>query len=423
MHRVLPPIGVAWLAAGLMAGGLACNALVEGPDAFALVGKSTCDGTCVDAGGAESEPPAEAGPKEPRGPDPLSPWPMIGANAAHTARVSVKASTMSGKLAHWQVKPGVPPSAGPAVDGDGAAYFTTTTGKLISVALDGTVRWSRDLGAASRCTPALGNGAVYATSKKGLTAFAVDGTQKWNVPQGSASSPVVVDDGTILVTDVAGVHAVSPEGTVKWSYPSPGGTELRGDAVAVADDGVIYAVRTGLHAIAPNGVGLWIAPVGDLLAPPPVLADGKLFVGSGTDLVAVRTSDHGVAWKRSVTNRLRASPAIDTNGRLYYFSGTFLEWVEPVEGLGSPTQIEVGITRSFQPAVDGRNHAYLASRTDADLSSVVTFRNAIEQSDSWTLSQGDLEPLGFAFGRDGTVFYSASSPTNTEAGYVIAIRP
>lgn len=405
-----------------MAGGLACNALVEGPDAFALR-ESACDGACVDAGGPGSEAPPEAGPKEPRGPDPLSPWPMIGANAAHTARVSVKASTMSGKLAHWQVKPGVPPSAGPSVDGDGAAYFTTTTGKLVSIALDGTVRWSRDLGGASRCTPALGNGAVYATSKKGLTAFAIDGQQKWTVPQGSASSPVVMDDGTILVTDVAGVHAASPEGTVKWSYPSPGGTELRGDAVAVADDGVIYAVRSGLHAIAPDGMGLWVAPVGDLLAPPPVLADGKIYVASGSDLVAVRTSDHGVAWRRPVTSRLRASPAIDANGRLYYFSGTELEWVEPVEGLGSPVPVELGITRPFQPAIDGRNYAYLATRANSDVGSVATFRSAVEQSDSWTISFGDLEPLGFAFGRDGTVFFSASSPTNSEAGYVIAIRP
>ena len=130
-----------------------------------------------------------------------------------------------------------------------------------------------------------------------------------------------------------------------------------------------------------------------------------------------------MAWRRPVTNRLRASPAIDASGSLYYFSGKQLEWVEPREGLGSLPLRDVAIERPFQPAVDGRNHAYLASRADREGGDVATFVGAIEQSESWNLSLGDLEPLGFAFGRDGTVFFSASSPTGSEPGYVIAIRP
>ncbi len=424
MRRFIGATGLAVLVGGTFAGAVACNALVDAPDSFVLrPSGSACDGACLDAEPADAKAATDGASMAPRGPDPLSPWPMLGGNAGHTARSDVTASTLGGKLAHWQVKPGVPPSSGPVVDGDGAAYFTTTAGKLISVALDGTIRWSRDLGGASRCSPALGNGAVYATAKTGLTAHGVDGVKLWSVTVGGGSSPVVTADGTVIVTDVAGVHAVTPEGTIKWSYASPGGVDLRGDAVAVDDDGVIYAVRKGLHALSPDGVALWVVPWGDFLSPPPVLVDGKVYIGSGSDLVAVRTSDHGVAWKRAVTSRLRASPSIDAQGRLYYVSGTELEWVSPVDGVGTLPLNDLGISRPFQAAVDGRGRAYLATRMGADGTLLTTFDKAAEKSETWTLSLGDGEPLGMAFGRDGTVFVSVSSPTSSEPGYVIAIRP
>jgi len=280
---------------------------------------------------------------------------MVGGNAAHTGRVAITGSSLTGKTAHWQLKPGGTPSAGPAVDGEGTAYLTTTNGTLISIAIDGTIRWSRMLGAASRCTPALGNGAVYATAKTGLTAFTTDGVKQWTVSVGGASSPVVAADGTIYVTDVAGVHAVSPDGAVKWTYAAPGGTDLRGDAVALGDDGVIYAVRSGLHAIAPSGAALWVAPQGDLLAPAPVIANGRIYVGFAADLVALRLDDQAVAWKRPVTTRLRASPAVDKGGLLYYLSGKELEFVSGEDGVGNLPLNDLAITRPFQPAIDGRN--------------------------------------------------------------------
>lgn len=395
----------------------ACGALVVEPEAFSLRDAPSCDGPCpADAALADKD-------ASPVGPDPRAPWPMVGANAAHTGRVAINGSTLSGKSARWKLKPGGTPSAGPAVDGDGTAYLTTTAGMLISVALDGTIRWSHMLGAASRCTPALGNGAVYATATTGLAAFTNDGVKQWTVGVGGASSPVIGADGTIYVTDVAGVHAVSPEGAVKWTYAAPGGTDLRGDAVALDDDGVIYAVRNGLHAISPNGAALWVAPQGDLLAPAPVIANDRIYVGSAMDLVALRVGDHAVAWKRPVTSRLRASPAVDRDGLVYYFSGAVLEWVSGADGLGNLPLNDLAITRPFQAAIDGRNVAYLATRKDVDASLVTTFKGTREGAETFTLSFGDLEPIGFAIGKDGTVFVAAASPTNAEPGYVIAIAP
>ncbi len=406
--------------------GVACNALVEGPDAFSL--RSTapgCDGPCAgeDAGPEPLAPDAEAGVGV-LGPDRRAPWPMLGANAAHSGRVTIKASTMSGKISHWKVLPGVPPSAGPAVDGDGVAYFTTTTGTLVAVALDGTIRWTRALGGPSRCTPALGNGAIYATASTGLTAFSPAGDKLWSVAAGAASSPVIAADGTVYVTDVAGVHALSPAGAVTWTYASPGGTALRGDAVAIGDDGVIYAVRNGLHAISPSGVRLWLAPQGDVMAPPPVVAGGKIYIGSGNSLVALRADTHQVAWSSPLTTpALRASPAVDKNGLLYFFDGKILEWISGEDGvLNLPTN-DLGVTRPFQPMVDGRGNVYVAEQ-DMDGVIVTTRRGTSPTSESWSLGLGDdVQPIGFAIGNDGTVFLSAASPSNTARGFVIAIAP
>lgn len=57
---------------------------------------------------------------------------------------------------------------------------------------------------------------------------------------------------------------------------------------------MIYALRDGLRAISPAGALLWVSQWGDLLAPPPVVANGKVYVGSASLIVAVKESDHAL---------------------------------------------------------------------------------------------------------------------------------
>lgn len=119
----------------------ACGALVDSPDAFSLrpsgPESAACDGVCLDVESGRPDGAVDGEATEVAGPDPLAPWPMVGANPAHTGRVAITRSTMSGKLSRWKLLPGVPPSAGPAVDGKGTAYSTTTAGTLIAVGSTG----------------------------------------------------------------------------------------------------------------------------------------------------------------------------------------------------------------------------------------------------------------------------------------------
>ena len=119
----------------------ACNALIEDPAAFKLRATGTGDGGPHDDAGSEV------------GVDPNAPWPMLGANAAHTSRVEIDGSPLrSTKARALKMTNASPPSAGPAVDGDGTAYIVSTDGKLTGFRVDGSF-WQESLGGAARCTP------------------------------------------------------------------------------------------------------------------------------------------------------------------------------------------------------------------------------------------------------------------------------
>lgn len=412
-------IGPALASAGALLA--ACNALVESPESFVLAPAAGCDGgDCgVDAGAPDAAPEAA-----PAGPDPRAPWPMLGGGPGHASRTTVRASTLSGKLARWIIKPGVAPGAGPAVDGEGTAYFVTAPGSLFAVTLEGQIRWSRPLGGSSRATPALSeNGAVYVTARGvGLMAWSREGDALWTVPVGGESSPVIGRDGTVYVVDDA-VHAVSPAGQIAWSYPI-GAAASPGAAVAVGDDGVVYAAGDGLHAVSPAGARLWRSADGDALSPPPVVADGTAYVGSASSLVALDAVTGKRRWSWDLApSRLRASPAVDPDGVVYFGDGPSLHAVNSGDGIGILPTAAVALERPFTALVDGRRAAYAATYADGALEFgvVAAFRLGADLGYSWTLDF-EQEPIGFAVHSDGTLFF-ATTTRDGKTGEVAAIEP
>lgn len=381
----------------------ACNALVESPDAFSLRPPAAgCDGgDCADGGPL---PEDEAGSAK-RGPDPDAPWPMLGANAAHTSRVAVTGTDFASPTNLWEAKFGTT-SAGPSVDGDGTAYFTTSTGALYAVRRDGT-NWSQPLGGKTRCTPALAaDGSVYATAEGvGLVAYSRDGsTKRWTVPVGGGSHPVIGKNGTIYVVDGDGVHAVSPAGAKLWTYPIGASAGTRDEAVAIDESGIIYAVREGTHAIDPNGKRVWHEPAyGDVLSPPPVVADKRIFVGSADRFVALSTDDRAKLWDNG--GRLRASPAVAKSGVTFVSEGTLL-LASVDSGDYLPPSPTIAITRAFTPAIDGRDHVYVASADGLDFPVALRFKGTVEQEGQWTLGE---EPVGFALGKDGALYIATTT--------------
>ena len=224
--------------------------------------------------------------------------------------------------------------AGPAIDHDGTAYFVTARGDFSAITLKGKQPWSKSIGTASRCTPALdASGAVYVTAKDaGLVAMTREGDKRWSVPVGGLSHPVIGPDGSVYVIDAAGVHAVSPSGREKWTYPLGASVGARDEAVAIGADGILYAVRDGLHAISPGGARLWRSDDGDALSPPPIVAAGKVFVGSGTKMVpSMRPRENGAGRARrghASARALRSMRATSSTTSTVTRSGPSLFWTD-----------------------------------------------------------------------------------------------
>jgi len=406
MNRIAAASSFACVAAAA----LACNALVDGPNDYRL--------RDLDAGTARYGDAASVGP------DPLAGWPMFGGNAGHTHHVTSLGSTFTRRRPRWKID-NISPGAAPAVDADGTAYFTTAEGRLYSVALDGLINWNIELGGPSRCTPALAaNGAIFVTTASlGLSAWSRQGKRLWSFAAGSNSHPVIAGDGTIYVIDDR-VSAISPAGALLWSYPLATASGLGGEAVALGEAGVIYAVRDGLHAINRDGTSLWRAPQGDSQSPPPVVTDGVVYAGFGTQIVALdgRTGAMRPNWPQELTKRLQAGPAVDGAGLLHFINGTSLAPNAPGGNVVYEERAPIGVTMPT-PAIDGADVVYAAR--DVGLEGPVVVRDPYRTHggmDDLDFYSGG-RAVGVAIGKDGTVFVATAAGEDGDKGSVFAIAP
>jgi hypothetical protein len=184
---------------------------------------------------------------------------------------------------------------------------------------------------------------------------------------------------------------------------------------------VIYAVRDGLHAISPSGTRLFRAVDGDGQSPPPVVANGNVYVGSGNALVAVEAGSGKRRWElRLGTRRPQASPAVRADGVVYFLDGGSLYQLDPVFGTGALPNA-LALPRPFTPSVDGHGWAFLVDPDGPEFPLLATYEGGAFSSSSWALESGH-EVVGFSFAPDGTVFAATGSSTAAD-GQLLAIPP
>ncbi|MDB5315026.1 MAG: dehydrogenase [Rhodospirillales bacterium] len=179
----------------------------------------------------------------------------------------------------------------PAVEGD-VAVAGFASGEVVAIRVaDGRVLWTESLAAAGRISlaevsgiralPVISEGRVVAVGMGGLS-VAIDlrsGRRLWERELGGANAPYVVGEWVFAVTDAGEAAAVSrDDGRIRW---------VTGIAPAAA------ANR------APG-----------LLAPP-VLASGRLYVGtSGGELVALNPMDGTIVGRQRMPGGVTIQPAI-----------------------------------------------------------------------------------------------------------------
>lgn len=222
----------------------------------------------------------------------------------------------------------------PAIGGDGTIYVSTTAGKLVAVAADGSaVKWSATTNDTLGSSPAVAtDGTIYiGSSDQKLYAFTHDGATRWVFDAGASitGSPVVGGDDTIYVGASDGkLHAVTPDGKQRWVYAAGGAISgapcVRAGVVYVgSDDKKLHAVAT------PTGAGKWTFATLGAVATPVVGVDGTVYAGSADGKLYAVSPTGLLFFAVNAKGRVHSAPAIGDDGTLYVTTDTALVAIGP----------------------------------------------------------------------------------------------
>ena len=222
----------------------------------------------------------------------------------------------------------------PAIGADGTIYVSTTGGKLVAVAADGSAtKWSATTNDTLGSSPSIArDGTIYVgSSDHKLYAFDAQGTMKWAFDAGAAiaGSPAVGGDEVVYVATSDGkLYAVAPDGKQRWVYAAGGAITgapcVRAGVVYVgSDDKKLHAVATEAGALK------WTFATLGAVATPIAAVDGTVYVGSADGKLYALTPSGLLYFAVNAKGRIHAPAAIGDDGTLYVTTETSLVAIGP----------------------------------------------------------------------------------------------
>jgi outer membrane protein assembly factor BamB len=281
-------------------------------------------------------------------------------------------------------------------------------------------------------TPAIASdGTVYACGRYSLYALNKNGTRKWRfdfplrehifgsgyieIVGSHYSAPTVGRDGTIYVNTMrgsfgretveGGVYAFNPDGTLKWRTHDAGGTA----APVIGADGTIYAAVGGygntdipmILAIHPKDgtlkwsvkTKLWIQ------ASPSIGPNGTLYAGTSHHPLDVPAWFYAILpngkikWKYDTYKDVKDipaarqnppdiynSPAIDSNGRIYFGNEVGLFYAMSPGGKVVWMDNDIWSLHDESPAIAGDGTLYVATHSPLGLIAMKTGSRGLAHS-------------------------------------------
>jgi len=227
----------------------------------------------------------------------------------------------------WRRTPNRYDGSQPVVVDD--AVYVAFDGDLVKLALgDGETVWTVDAGHASRSTPAVHDGVVYATVwnggesvPRGLVAVdADDGAERWRALTDSdvTASPTPTDDAVFVGGgfETREVAAVEHDGTVRWRRD----LGEYATAPAVSDGRALYATGESASVVALDagtGETVWERSLGGRSLVAPTVTDSDAVVADETGTVRSLGVERGEKrWETAVDGRVRHSVAVDGDGEV-----------------------------------------------------------------------------------------------------------
>ncbi len=331
----------------------------------------------------------------------------------------------------------------PAIGADGTIYTGSNDGKIYGLNSDGTLKWSyltiSEVGSSPIIDPISGViyvASAYDSSWHGrMYAFYPDGTLKWvfnpNTP-GSwiLSSPAVGSDGVILFGDYTNPSsifwALNPNGTELWHtiIPSNGENDIYSSA-AIDSSGMIYfgegSSNNRLVSLYPNGTIAWFYSAGESINSSPALgSDGTIYFGSSDGKLYAVTQEGTLKWAYSTGAEIYSSPAIGADGSLYvgsndgkiyaFSSEGILKWSYATGGsIDSSPSIGADGTL-YASSTDGKLYAFQASTSE--ITSTPEITNAPKCSLGVVSAHGSPNPAvgNYLFDSGSSHTFSVASP-------------
>ncbi len=254
----------------------------------------------------------------------------------------------------------------PVINNDGAIYFAThikgeESSRVYSIGTDGNQRWVFDMPKVDNSTKvnarvAVGSNGwiyfgsfdnyVYALNQHGELEWKTDPAPAWGTTTQIFSSPAI-DEGRVYVGTINGIAALDAyNGESIWHFPDERHEEFEfGDQVsvwaspAIGQGGRIYfgctytippeqaytnPVRMGrIYALYPNGDVRWHMDTQNIMmsATPVVGKEGTIYMGTNDRAVYAFEPSGTILWNRSIARVIDSSPAIGSDGTVYFVTG------------------------------------------------------------------------------------------------------
>jgi len=241
----------------------------------------------------------------------------------------------------------------PAIGSDGTIYWW-----FFAINPVGALKWKYEPNSSLGCevgsTPAIGaDGTIYVASDYSrekisyLFALNQDATLKWlyadTLPESRAcySAPVIDAEGTIYISasdrgTFGYLYALNPDGSLKWRYEIDNPIT---SIPAIGSDGTVYfgSNDSYLYALNPDGSLRWRFQSGGTASSPAIGTDGTLYVGGcdvsdGNGYLYAIYPDGTLKWKfldPTFYQCISSSPAIDSDGNIYYGASGYIYAVRP----------------------------------------------------------------------------------------------
>ena len=236
-----------------------------------------------------------------------------------------------------------------AISSDGTIYLDSSN-VLYALNPDRSVKWTYQTENRFASSPIISSdGTIYigiddSTNTDALSLLAINsnGTEKWKFTDDYLRIlPLAIDsEGTIFIPSWD-LYALNSDGTIKWCFELDGGYVTNSPVIDI--DGTIYIAYKlyipvdyfALCAINPDGTVKWEFEVDDLIeSTPAISSDGIIYFGS-YDYTLYGINRNGIKETEFKTEgRIKESPAIGPDGTIYIYSDDeYLYAISGTEGL------------------------------------------------------------------------------------------